>query len=187
MGEEHLTSGETVTTFGTDDLDADTAISVCMVKGAANCRAMGIVYGLILRIVNQKTDYIPIKAAVHKDVIAAVIDASVQTTHAQNIGEGVVFTEMGDIDAGTAVPNVAIRHGHGRGNAVTGICAGDTAAGEAVNKASTDDGMLRLILIIFACSSSKKRKTMARANLLGEHNCVLRANYCQIFYTAHRA
>ena len=183
MGEEQLTSCETVTAGCTQDLDAHTTVSICVVEGAAHSRAVRIVVGLILRIIDQKTYFVTVKSTVDKDVVATVVDTPVQTPHAQNIGKGMILTEMRDVDACTAVPDMAIGHGHGGGDAVAGIGAGYSAAGETVNKASADHGMLRLILPILGGCCSQKRNAVASANFLRQDNFFCRTDNCQIFHS----
>ena len=63
----------------------DALILTHMVEGAAYHRAVGIVGRLSFPIVYHKSGLVAVEGASHKDIIAAVVDASVEIFVADNV------------------------------------------------------------------------------------------------------
>ena len=142
-------------------MNTDALIVAGVVEGAANHRTMGIIDGLAHGIVDQKCDFILIKAAVDKHIVSAVIDAAIQAPVAKHIGEHMILAEMLQIDTSAASDHVAIADRHRRSAAVAGVLSINSTTGETGKEASTDDGMLILSLPITSGGISQKCHTVA--------------------------
>ena len=136
-----------------------------VVKGASCASAVGIIIGLLLAVVDQISHCIAVKTAAHKHVIATVVNAAVQISGTGHIGKIVVLTEMGDVDAGAAIVDAAIRYAQGAVNIIARICAGNAATGKILDMATGDDGIPGLRGALRCHCIPDKAKTVPTTNL----------------------
>ena len=98
MGEEQLTASKAIAAVCAQDPNSHTAVSVRMVEGTSHRRAMRVVRRLSLGIINEEGFFVAIKAAVHENIVAAVVDTAVTALACHDGIEHMVFAEIGNID-----------------------------------------------------------------------------------------
>ena len=180
LGEEHLAAAEHVAVARTQKLDADALVFIGVIEGTAHRGAVGIVVGLTTGIVDKEAGHVGIEAAVDEHVVAAIIDAAVKAGTAEDVGEFVVLAEMGDIDAGAAVPDMAVGHVQCRTGAVTGVLAGDAAAGEAVDIDAGNGGVAGVDLGNLRIRVTEEQEAVAVTHRFGQLDLLLRAHDGQV-------
>ncbi|MBR7165573.1 MAG: hypothetical protein IKD18_04770 [Clostridia bacterium] len=92
-----------------------------MIEGTAHARAVGVVFALILTVVNEKALTVGVKGAGGEYVVAAVVDTAVNIMGADDARKLIVFAETGNKNTRAASVNAAIRSAKGAVAAVARI------------------------------------------------------------------
>ena len=116
-----------------------------MVEHTSNARTVRIVRALIQRIVHQKALFATRKIAIDKNVVPAVVDATIPTPGRPDIREFVELGPIRNVNSRVTRRYPTIRTFNGLVGRIPGICAGYATAGEIGDPHRIDNALIRLL------------------------------------------